>query len=847
MQITKRPLFYWIISRHRILQAVLLLIILVSLFFRVYPLEMQKRIINEAINLHDTQLLFLYCGLYIGAVLLAGITKYVINVMQTIIGQKILVEMRTQLYQHILQLPLQFYRTMQPGTVISAMTAELNAIGFFLGGALAIPITSVLTFAVFLGFMFTLSPLLAFLSMTVYPLEIIIIPLLQKKYNRLNAERIKTTRAMSNVVNEAISGIHEVHSNASYSLEGNRLKSFIDSLYATLKRLFFVKYGIKFANNLFQSVGPFILFLVGGYLAIHGQFTLGALVAFLSAYEKVYDPWKEMIEYYQNYQDAKVRYAQIMEIFDVEIPHPRYPESGEPKLLDGSIELNQASFTVGHGVKLLDKITMQAKPNEQIALVGFSGSGKSTLALLMAQLYDASSGSVLIGGSDIESLSKADMSRNVTMISQAPFIFSGTIRDNLLYSVQASGTDPEDIPREKLFEVIRDVGLEDNILTFGFNSVLPSCRVAHLREKILRMRRIIHEELAEEFDELAEFYDGNSFLTFSSLRDNLIFGETQAREYGIDALPTNKAFRRFLGNMELEEPLIQLGIQIAQATINLLQDLADDEFFFSGTPMKPKDLKRYGKILNEQQNKKRFTEESKNRMLRLALQFIPGRHNITSLPQGMAEAIVAARHVFLKDIVKIDLEACLEQTSVLENRGLSLPMYGGQQNFIAYCPSEYLPNHSLRDNILFGALKKEEKADKELVYLALSAFRREGLLDEILDIGLDFEVGSKGDRLSGGQKQKVAIARAFLKESPILIMDEATASLDNTSQSKIQNLLETRFKGCKTIIAVIHRLDLTPSYDKIIVLKNGVIIEQGTHEELMAKKGAFYELATGNA
>ena len=155
MRITRRPLFYWILRGHRPLQFLLLLIILASLFFKVFPLEMQKRIINEAIHLRDEQLLFLYCGLYIGAVTLAGILKYIINSLQTIIGQKILVEMRTELYHHILQLPLQFYRKMQPGTVISAMTAELNAIGFFLGGALAIPVTSVLTFLVFLGFMFS--------------------------------------------------------------------------------------------------------------------------------------------------------------------------------------------------------------------------------------------------------------------------------------------------------------------------------------------------------------------------------------------------------------------------------------------------------------------------------------------------------------------------------------------------------------------------------------------------------------------------------------------------------------------------------------------------------------------
>ena len=88
VRITKRPLFYWILRGHRPLQFLLLVIILASLFFKVFPLEMQKRIINEAIHLRDEQLLFLYCGLYIGAVTLAGVLKYIINSLQTIIGQQ---------------------------------------------------------------------------------------------------------------------------------------------------------------------------------------------------------------------------------------------------------------------------------------------------------------------------------------------------------------------------------------------------------------------------------------------------------------------------------------------------------------------------------------------------------------------------------------------------------------------------------------------------------------------------------------------------------------------------------------------------------------------------------------
>ena len=97
----------------------------------------------------------------------------------------------------------------------------------------------------------------------------------------------------------------------------------------------------------------------------------------------------------------------------------------------------------------------------------------------------------------------------------------------------------------------------------------------------------------------------------------------------------------------------------------------------------------------------------------------------------------------------------------------------------------------------------QEKINQSIIHLLIE----EDLLETIIEIGLKFQVGSKGDRLSGGQRQKLAIARVFLKAPTILIMDEATSALDNKSQARIQNLIETRWKGKNTLISVVHRLD----------------------------------------
>ena len=111
-----------------------------------------------------------------------------------------------------------------------------------------------------------------------------------------------------------------------------------------------------------------------------------------------------------------------------------------------------------------------------------------------------------------------------------------------------------------------------------------------------------------------------------------------------------------------------------------------------------------------------------------------------------------------------------------------------------------------------------------------------------MEIGLQYNVGSKGDNLSGGQRQKLAIARAFLKNPRILIMDEATSALDNRSQARILNLLETRWKKKSTLISVVHRLDTIQNFDKVAVMKSGKILEMDTYSNLMARKGMLYEL-----
>ena len=272
----------------------------------------------------------------------------------------------------------------------------------------------------------------------------------------------------------------------------------------------------------------------------------------------------------------------------------------------------------------------------------------------------------------------------------------------------------------------------------------------------------------------------------------------------------------------MNRPLLSLGAELAKQTVDILGNLPPDAVFFENSPLAAEELDEY-KLLVEQLRRKKlheFSDTQRQKLLELSLRFTPGIHKMVSLPRILETLILEGRALFREKISEDDPAA-----------------------ITFYQMSEYIYSQTILNNIFFGKTKTanpqaQERINQSIIQLLIE----EDLLEGIIEIGMNFEVGSKGDKLSGGQRQKLAIARAFLKTPKVLIMDEATSALDNKSQSRIQNLLETRWKKKSTVISVVHRLDTIKNYDKVAVMKAGKILEMGTYDELIDRKGTLYEL-----
>jgi ABC-type multidrug transport system fused ATPase/permease subunit len=822
--IVKRPLFSWVFDGNLRWQVLLLAIIAVAVFTRVLPLEMQKRIVNQAISLRKVDLLLTYCAYYLAAVLLSSACKFLINALETHIAQQVLARMRIALYHHIISLPLSFFRNTQPGTVVNTIVNELAVPSNFVGSAISTPVSNVLTLLAFAGYLLWLNPLLAVVSLSAYPAAMIALPFLQKRANTANQRRVDLSRTFAGRIAESISGIHEIHGNGAYRIEMGKFNQLVEQLRKIRVAWSLYRFAVKCTNNFFTSLGPCLVFILGGYLTIKGQLELGSLVAFLSAQEKLYDPWKELIEFYQVYQDGRVTYDRTMEFFDVEPDYPLAPADRPAFELEPRLDVKSLSFFTESGIRLLDDINLRLEPGEHLALVGFSGSGKSTLALCIGQLNKYSDGHVLLGGQEVSHLTKQDMAANVGIVAQSPFIFEGSIAENLLYASEAvAGDDGRRRPTlDDLIAVLHQTGLFVDVLRFGLNTLLTAETHADLVKDIIRIRRKFQEKHGEKLADHVEFFDENAYLLHSSIAENLTFGAANRPEFAHAELSRNDYFLKFLEQSGLHPLLIRLGARLARQTVDILGNLPPEAVFFEQSPMNPEELSDYKTVVEHLRRRglDELPAPDRQSLLNLALRFTAGLHKMAALPAELQGLLLEAR-VRFRERVSRDLPDV----------------------FTFYSKNDYIHSQTILNNILFGKAKTTTPQVQEVIAQnIIQVLIERDLLETIVEIGMRYNVGSKGEKLSGGQRQKLAIARAFLKSPRLLIMDEATSALDNASQARIQNLLETRWKRKSTLVAVVHRLDTIRNFDRIAVMKAGKIIEAGSYDALIARKGALYEL-----
>ncbi len=858
-------------------QAYLLAVTVAYYPFLYLSLELPKIIVNEAIGggvdppypmtvfghtfiVETPQIRFLLAlsFTYLFLVLVNGCFKFHINVYKGRLGERLLRRLRYQLYSRMLRFPLSRFRRLGQGEIIPIVTAEVEPLGGFIGTAFADPMFYGGQLVVILSFIMIQDPALGIAAIAFYPLQMYIIPKLQRRVNELAKRRVQNVRRLSDHIGETVSGIVDVRANDTANLELARLSARLGRIYDIRFELYQRKFFIKFLNNFIDKLTPFFFFSIGGYLVIKGELTLGALIAVLAAYKDLAAPWREMLVWYQQKEDVRIKYDQVVEQFGPPGMRDEEPEALAPEqALAGDIVAN-VSLVDDDGGRLLDSAVISLPVAGRAAIVGDAASGKSELAMMLGGLIAPSSGKVTIGGLDLAELPLAVTGRRIGYVGANAHLQNASISDNLVYGLkrqpppaavsperasklaesvmagnsaydfnadwidyQAAGVDGPAALCGRMIETLHLVGLDHSVYQMGLRGNVDPGDQPETVEKILAARHALRDRLGDPaYARLVEPFDVNRYNTNATVGENLLFGVPVDNRFDMEHLADHPYVMDVLDRAGLMETFVEIGWRVAETMVELFADLpADHEFLQQFSFISAEDLPVFRTILGQSPDSAGIGPEARRRLLSLPFLLIVSRHRLGLIDAPMQERILAARQLFAAG-----LPASLD--------GAVAFFEEGQLN----------PAATIQDNMLFGKLAYGQAHSAQKVGALIDeVVDRVGLRTAVIAVGLRAPVGVGGARLSLAQRQRLAIGRALLKRPDILIVNEAAEALDRQSQAELIERLQADRTG-RGLIWVMNQVVSPQLFDQIVVMKDGKVVEQGSYDVLTGLDGSLSEL-----
>ncbi|MFO1127708.1 MAG: ABC transporter ATP-binding protein/permease [Rhodospirillales bacterium] len=863
------------ITRYSWKQQILLLVLTVSSFPVLYAsLELPKTIVNKAIQGADFpktiygiefsqfQYLATLCGIFLLLVAINGGFKYVINVYKGLVGERMLRRFRYQLFSHTLRFPIPHFRRTSQGELIAMITAEVEPLGGFIGDAVALPAFQGGTLLTIIVFMFVQDWVLGTAAVALYPVQMYVIPKLQRQVNQLAKERVRTVRRLSQRIGEAVTSIDEIRGNDTSEFHRADFARWSGTIFDIRFKIYRKKFFIKFLNNFIAQLTPFFFFSIGGYLVINGELSFGALVAVLSAYKDLSSPWKELLDWYQSKEDARVKYDQLIEQF---VPNGLLEESlqappeGPVAHLGTPVVAQALSLDDEGGLKLVDGVSFCFELGEKVALVGGGGSGTDDLARLLARLVWPTSGTIRFGDCSLTALPEAVTGRRIAFIGEDVSLVIGTIRDNLYYPLRrqpvqprayegralllhqkrqeealrsgntlsdtraewidcdAAGADDSEALIRLAIGALDVVDLENDMFGLGLRQSIDPAQHPRLATACLVARERVRENLADrQYQGLVETFDPARYNSNMTVAENILFGTPIGPAFAPEHIAENPYMRSVLDGLDLTEDFIRAGYKAAKVMIDLLQGVQASDFFERFSFVSADALPELQAVMRRVDLEHLDTADPADRARLLALPFklVASRHRLGLLDAPLLERLLVARRAFATDLPP-DLAKAIA----------------------FFNPAIYNAPASVQDNILFGKIDEGRPfAQRKIRGLINEVIDELGLRQGIADLGLEFDVGIGGSRLSATQRQKLAIARALLKRPDLMILDRALAALDPASQPVVLRKVMEAFGG--GIVCVMNPGDDVSDFDRVIALENGRIVEQGLRADLHQVKAA---------
>jgi ATP-binding cassette subfamily B protein len=392
----------------------------------------------------------------VGLALLGWLCQSVQQVITAYVGHNVLLTLRTGMFDHIQKLSLSFFDRTEVGRVMSRVQNDVTVLQELLTTGFLTIMADFAGLALVIFFLLYQDVQLALITFIVVPVLIVAMALWQARA-RLAFIRVRQAIAVVNSnLQENVSGVRVVQS---LSREKENIRRFdqinADNWSANVE-----------AGRLTAAVMPLMELMVaaatalvvvfGGIRVLDGSLGIGVVIAFSLYVQRFFDPIRDLVLQYTQLQRAMAGGQRIFEVLDTEPEVVDAPDAVTMPDIRGEVVFEDVSFEYVPGVPVLSNIDLAVRAGEAIAIVGPTGAGKSTLTSLVARFYDVTSGRLLIDGVDVRKLERHSLTRRLGIVLQDPFLFSGTIRENILYGrLEAS--------EEEMVEAAKAVGAHDFI------------------------------------------------------------------------------------------------------------------------------------------------------------------------------------------------------------------------------------------------------------------------------------------------------------------------------------------------------------------------------------------------
>jgi len=459
----KRLAGYMLRSKRKLVIAIAA-VLLASLTGLVPP-YLLKVAIDDYVVVGDFTGLALIAGILIGVYLVYWISDYQRTFQISWLGQNMVNEIRKQLFSHLQDLSFSFYDQSEAGRIISRVTNDTDTLSMMFAQGVVMVISDVLTLVGIVALMLLMNAHLTLVTLLVVPLLLVSTFVFQSRLRTAFRATRKKIAQVTSRLQESISGIREIQS---FTRERDTIEVFrqanIENLQANVQagKLFALLLPII---QIIGAAGTCIVLWYGGILTLSGGITLGVVVAFLLLVTQFFRPIVELTTFYNTVQSAMAAAERIFETLDTEPEITDAPEALELPAVKGEIRFDNVTFGYDPSHPVLQDINLHIEPGKTLALVGPTGAGKSTLVKLLSRFYEPLSGTVKVDGYDVSGVTQNSLRRQMGVVLQEPFLYSGTVMENIRYGKL-------DATEEEVEDVAEMVGADDFIqhLPEGYNT-----------------------------------------------------------------------------------------------------------------------------------------------------------------------------------------------------------------------------------------------------------------------------------------------------------------------------------------------------------------------------------------